>query len=295
MRRAIQILFLALLVSTSLAQPKQQRRVDDFLIKNDVIVVDKNSTMQNCNDIASILTNNGIGCKVASPFISFKQKIVPEKVITIAGVAYADALQITVTPRKITIKYTSDKAFNNALNYLREMISGRRIEGRNITDWSETMGLKGGFFDASSELLPMEQVERAINKNKDNDLYIRVVDNNNWRLWCETFEMANPAVKPIAASSVYDREILRDLLVKNRRAVLMVDLITPNKIFEQTTGHSQFSVEGMRFVRAIVEEYVDKLKIKRICLGATSDKIDKRFADFLKFLERENSIEIIIL
>lgn len=301
MSRFIAIILLSLLSLPILqANPKKSNlHGKSFSLERTVVVVAKRAERGAALQVVDILSQVGVTAKISSKSLFAKAKIEIHRVKLIAGAGGVDALQITVTPNVVKISYTSDQGLKKALDFLRRITDRTSIQGNDITDWrSEAAKPLGGVFDASSRMATMTQIETYARADRGREVYVQLVDGSNWRLESSVFAVINPKVRIYPTDGYYTiKQIsgLADKLERSRITLIpVIDLINSNEPFQSVTGHCLNSVEGMRFVRAILEEYAAKLGCKKICIGNSAEDIDKRYLEFLYQTARRCSIEIII-
>ena len=236
-----------------------------------------------------------------------KGRVVLRKVGHIDTAPGRDALRITVTPKRVNIDYTTQASLERAIEILGAMIGERNgkyvIEGVDITDWDAGAARNEGIIDASTRMQPVATLQNQIKHSgaakRHEEVYVRFVDSGHWRAGNKTFELINPGAKIYPADGHYSGGQVHELLSFARREridlVPVVELLAPNRPFEEFTGHSLFSVEGMRFVRALLEEYAEEWKCKKICLGARSPEADDRYLEFILEIAGRAGMECIIL
>lgn len=277
------IIYTVFLVS---AEPKKVvQHGKSFSLARPVLVVSEAGGQHLQQQVIDILTRAGTSATPVAVAKGFKTKIVIQRVGNIDNIREKDVLQIRVAPKKITISYTSDFAGARAVDIFGKLISGREIPGQEITDWGNSK-IKRGVIDVSSRLMTIAEIEGALRHNREREIYLQLVDEDNWRLESSVFTVVDPTAKVYPSNGYYRFSQIASLMSKlntNRFTLIpTIELMSPNKVFEQATGHSQFSVEGMRFVRAIIEECVEKLNCKVISVGTKSDQADERYIKFLE-------------
>lgn len=293
------ITILQLCCTLSIANPKRvANHGNDFSLTRDITIKTSKTDKIAGQEISNML--NSVGVKVKNPLVSFKKKpkIILEKVKSISGIKEPDALQIKVSTNAVNIYYTNEQSKKLALTYLKSLITDSKIAGVDITDWRGNAKSSKEMVDAATEFLTTAQIESKIKALRAREVMVSFADAQNWRLESDAFKLINPNASIYPDNNHYTTDQIVQLyrkLEKNRIIIVpVIELITPNQRFEQITGHTQFSVEGMRFVRAIIEEYAEKLQCKKICLGTLSDQTDKRYLGFIKDIATRCQIELII-
>lgn len=261
---------------------------------NRAIVVDCDNEAAK-DKITELITKAGASVKTKGLLAS---KIVVDRVRNIDGVTEKNAFQIKVTPKKVIIHYTSDVSLSDAMLKLTEMVTYGKIIGKDITDWHTSPLGNEGVIDCSARILTATEIEGKIKAERAKQVVLILADSDNWRIETDVFKLVNPQQNIYPDGRYYTQETIAAIIAKAARnkltVVPMVELLTPNASFERVTGHSQFSVEGMRFVRAIIEELVQHLGCKKICLGTKSDAADERYMQFIEDIAAKCDVELLI-
>ncbi len=160
--------------------------------------------------------------------------------------------------------------------------------------------LTGNTLDAATRFLSVSQIETAIkNQPAGERFYLTLATSTTWRMQSPSLEIANPSalIYP-APGSLYTREQLQQIAATARTAgvelVPTLDLLIENQPFQRCFGHSIFSVEGMRLVRAALEDCVNTMHPERICLGRTTPDADERYRNFLNEIAGILGVKFII-
>ena len=278
---------------------------DSFLISRNITVTGKKTDPAPIGMFTRLLRDNGATFgSGAGP----KGKVIIRKVQRIDDAQGGDALRIVVAMNKITVDYTSEQSLKRSVEILKSLIETRGernfINGANIVDWDGIQSERGeGPIDAVSKLLGPATLENQIKRSpgvrRHEPVYIRFIDKNNWRVETKSFDVINPKVKIYPSDGYYTHQQIRSVLETANRdrieLIPMVELLVENKRFEEVTGHSIFSVEGMRFVRAIIEEYAKEWKCKKICVGKSSAGVDPRYLEFIRAAVARAGMECVIL
>lgn len=223
-----------------------------------------------------------------------------------------DAIKIKVTGSKIEIKYTTPMSCYRAMSILEGLISTRSgsrvVGGGEYWDWDGVVrNANASTIDAASRYLSRGEIEQAIKRMtssgaaKNGYLMLELVNADYWRFGVSTFELVNPnqTIYP-EANKVYTPEQINTLIYNARKErvtlVPVIDLFSvENRPFENVTGHRPYSVEGMRFVRNVIEQYAQNVKSKKLCLGPMDAGIDKRYLEFVEQIIRDNDLELVSL
>lgn len=222
-----------------------------------------------------------------------------------------DAIKIKVTGSKIEIRYTTPMSCYRAMAMLEGLMttrSGRRVVGGGeYWDWDGVVrSATTRTIDAASRYLSRGEIELSIKRMasagaaKNGYLMLELVNTDYWRFGVSTFELANPnqTIYP-DATKIYTPEQINTLIynAKKERITLVpvIDLFSENRPFESVTGHRPESVEGMRFVRNVIEQYAKNVKSRKLCLGSMGSEIDKRYLEFVEQIVRDNNLELVSL
>lgn len=232
----------------------------------------------------------------------------------------AEGFTIKVRKNKIQIRYTSDAQARRALDYLRTMYEtpqGRRlIRGADVSIKQRKEGAvavagKGagvfarpGVVDGISTHLSSNVIKSTVSKlvaGGYQDPILAIASDKIFRVdfYClKVFNSSTPILKHGLSYQESEMKMLLAQMVKsNIRLVIGFDLLSPSPMFEQWSGHALNSVEGMRVVRAVVEEMAQSWGVSRLCVGV-SDSLyakDKRYMTFLQDICKRNSVEMIVL
>lgn len=270
-----------------------------FSLTRSIVVVSSRNELASQQAIIKLLAQQGVIASGSFSSRTFKSRIVLEKVRGIDNINESNAYKIKVTAKKITIYYTSESALERAITKFASLLTPRKlIAAGEIVDWNKSK-IKKGVIDVSKKMMSISEIESSLKHNKEREIFLQLVDEDNWRLESPAFDIINPGVKIYPSDGYYKPEQIATLLskVNNSRFTLIptLDLITPNKVFERATGHSQFSVEGMRFIRAIIEEFAEQSGCKKICVGTKGENTDQRYLDFFKIISEKCGLDILII
>lgn len=228
---------------------------------------------------------------------------------------------IKVRRNKITIRYTSSESARSALDYFLTTFAspnGRRmLAGVDVVNYqsmvstgnADKMGHVGvfarsGVVDGVSRHLTNAGIGSSIEKlpmaDRRNPI-VAIASNDTFRINMECMKLFNPNTSLSSKGEMYTASQIKNLFstARNNRVnlALGVDLLSPNTGFEKWAGHSLNSVEGMRIVRAMIEEMASSWGVRRLCVGDSKALYasDKRYVDFLKEICHRNTVELIML
>lgn len=215
------------------------------------------------------------------------------------------ALSIRVTKNSVKVLYTSDEMGERALKLFESLFENpygqRIIRGKDILEIlpaeKSLPSSRSAITDGVTNLLTVPQVQSAIRHSPNSDFIMAVVSKRIFRFNFDVFGGSTAA--NIATSGAYSptqiAQFVKSASDAGKRFVPAVDLISPNPIFEAYTGHSMNSVEGMRFVRAMIEQCARVWKVKAICIGRKSTVIDGRYSAFLADIAAREGVDLIVI
>lgn len=219
------------------------------------------------------------------------------------------AYQIVVKKSKVEVKYTSAEMLSLATEQLMELFTiqnGRWvIRGATVSLYrdSSTISLrsnKEGIYDGITTELSEKQLKSAISAKRTGEFILAMGNSSTYRVNFKVFEGVNPNCKNISKEPYYTTEEILSLVehakTKGTEFIPAIDLLSDNSAFEEVTGHSIHSVEGMRFVRAMLEQCAESWGVKTLCIGTKrSDTAPEYYREFLYDIASRNSLSLIIL
>lgn len=255
------------------------------------------------------------GATVVDDFISrmFSPRVTVSHATKIDG--HAEAYCIEVGKSKVAITYTSQEMLDRAVKqfyFLFDSPYGQRlIRGVNVCHYADqpqkstVKRNKAGIIDGVTTVLTTAQVESAIRaqlrSNPNSYFTLAIINRQMFRFDFNALRTLNANAKAICpADAKYSIDQIRRFVATAREAggefVPAIDLLSNNAPFEAYTGHPMSSVEGMRFVRAIIEECSRTWGIKSICIGRRANcEAGQQYFDFLNDIGVREGIELIIL
>lgn len=318
--------------SSSVARTVKPRRMIEnnafFNLGRDVSF--KGEDAELLNEFQNVLGEQGVrGASSATKrFFGrlFGPKVTLQECDNIEGYdASVDALYIDVRNNRLAVYYTSKESCRRAFELLDGLYLTRGSEvgvrGCQAVDWRGEMGRRGSLaggttcaagrmasvcggvgVDAASRFMSRTELEGVIRRGggSSKSLFLEVVNGDNWRLESAAFSLINPQASIYPANNKYYTASQINLLIgaASREKVTLIpviDLFSDNKPFRELTGHGVWSVEGMRFVRRIIEEYAQNVQSSKICLGDASavnvKRVDPQYIKFIEDLLSKNSLE----
>lgn len=294
------ISFLTIAFCSILAVNALQQRIDiqgkGFPLTRPIVVVSAEYDKEARLKITNLLDTKSVRYTTSNNYKITKQKIVLSRVSKIEGVEQSNAYYIKISPKKVLIQYTTQMSLDKAIEFFADLVNDNEklLPGQSIYDWGESK-VKKGVIDASTTYLSTEKIDQIMRYHKKSNVMLCVVMGDNWRMESTVFEVIDPQAQVYTPSEYYTFGQMAQLVQKYSRLIPMLDLMSPCGVFERATGHSQFSVEGMRFVRAIIEEFVTKTGVKRFCVGVRPKAVDLRYMDFLEGVARNLGVEMMVI
>lgn len=255
-------------------------------------------------DFAAWLRSHGAA---ASHTISkTKKRVEFIRSASIAGVNGQDGWQITVKPRVIQVKYTTNHSLEQTLEQLKGLLVPGAVKyfpGGTYSDWGtrrETRDAKSTV-DGATSRRSVADIESALRKQSQSSkqVFLTLISPTVWRMPSASLEVADPNNTLYPSDGCYTTKELQTIAAYCRQhrvdLVPTLDLLSENAPFQRTFGHSVFSVEGMRLVRAAIEDCVRIFKPGKICLGTITSQADARYLEFVSDLSNRLGVEIILL
>ncbi len=228
---------------------------------------------------------------------------------------YTTAYLIEVKRGSIKIHYTSMLMLEAALEDFYTLLSDKNgvkfVQGAKIMYHSGLSARKAlvdksdkGVLDGVSSVVDPKKLTKAIEqevKKGDTEVKVALVSSEVFRVPFRVFEGINPQIPSICEDGGYTQAQIRDFIATaNKNGGVFIpafDLLSENSQFERYTGHKLTSAEGMRFVRAIIEECAREWGVTKICIGEKSNTttLPEAYTVFLYDIASRNNIELITL
>lgn len=277
-----------------------------FLLDKTIFVTSDFEHRNTAADFAKWLRAQGVAASNA--YNKARNRIAFVKVSSIDGASGQDAWQIAVKTRRITVAFTSENALRHAVEVLQSIVgkdaSGKRyIPGSIIADWGARTASRDhdATADAASRLRSVDDLEAALKRlgGRSKEVYLILVNADHWRMESPSLELAGPAERLYPADGYYTTRQLQQLAAAAKRShveiIPTLELFSENRPFTAAFGHSVFSVEGMRLVRAAIEDCIEALHPAKICLGGLSPQADMRYMEFISDLASMLGVELVII
>lgn len=248
------------------------------------------------------------GAAASNAYNKARNRITFQRVPSIAGAAGNDAWHMVVKGARITVSFTSENALQHAIVTLQGMVAqeagiGKYIPGGTYADWGTRTAARdhGATADAATTLRTTTELEMSFKRigNRSKEVYVVLVDADHWRMASPSLELAGTGRRLYPADGYYTTEQLQQLAAAAKRnhieLIPTLELLSENRAFSAAFGHSVFSVEGMRLVRAALEDCIEALHPGKICLGSISSQADMRYMEFISDLASMLGVELVII
>lgn len=305
---------LLLLLGTVAAADGQQKRSrislfgpQKFRLDNTIFIATDFEHRNVSTEIAKWLRSEGVAASNA--FHKARNRISFVKVASVPGAKGADAWQIDVKAKRATVSFTTETALQNAIAALQEMIehdaAGRKyLPGGVRADWGvqhAPQPKREAVADAATSMRTVDELETALKRlsTKSGEVYLMLVSADKWRMQCPSLEAARLTDRLYSPDGCYNTRQLEQLAAAAKRSriemIPTLELLHENKPFTEAFGHSVFSVEGMRLVRAAIEDCIAAMHPKKICIGTLSSHTDMRYLEFISSLASMLEVELVII
>lgn len=277
-----------------------------FLLDKTVFVTADFEHRNTATEMAKWLRTQGVAASNA--YNKARHRIAFVKAGAIEGASGNDAWQINVKTQRVVVQFTSESALANAVRALQNMLlkdaAGRPyLPGGTTADWGARHAPRDhdATVDAATSLRPASDVDAALKRlgGRSKEIYLVLVSTDNWRMESPSLEAAGLAGKLYPADGYYKTQQLQQIVAAARRnhieVIPTLELFTENKAFTRAFGHSVFSVEGMRLVRAAIEDCIEAMHPAKICLGTMSEQADMRYMEFISGLASMLEVELVII
>lgn len=258
------------------------------------------------------------GCRSFRGNASVRNKIFIRKADRIEGAppAEKDAYAFRVTENRVYITVTSPKAAqwayhtfrklyaeSSPLGFARKLLLKKYLRGCEITDWdaNDPEYDDEATLDVTTAFLPAdricERIARLGHEGKST-LYLVLVSPEGWAVQSDVFRLINPRDDIHTGRCLTYAEVERIRVCAEANGLELVpvfDLLSAsNPDFERVTGHRMHSVEGMRFIRALLEEYGRNLSPGRVCIGEKDGEAASAYAGAIGEMVRKTGKEPLV-
>lgn len=310
---AIITLFLTIVTTSSTfanIAPNPPKKVithgDYFTLNRDIYLKADKLPKETAIELQNLLTSSG--ATVSTSFFKqfFSPKIVFKQTTNIKNVDGDEKVKITVSYKKVLVEFNTPKAGLRGVELLLTILKKRNntyvFDGVQIIDWAtktdKLAKQKHDGFDLTDPSLNKAFILGMVNKAPQGTFYFLYATNpNRWAIESQIFAETNAKWQTIIAKPHYSIADINEIITTGQKRgvniILNVNLIEENETFKEVTGHSIYSVEGMRFVRAIIEEYKNRLNLKSIAIGYIPAGIDEFYLQFIERIKELNNIDII--
>lgn len=236
--------------------------------------------------IADFLKRKGLTTAVRSN-IETSRNIIINYVDIIEGYGRGDNVyRLKITKNNILIEYTSSTALYWAYDALiKQFVENHsfatKIFKKNKFYFEKSYIVSNEGDESGSDVIRLtagtlneKRITEHINKallSNISTVYIELLTSKGCKLRCKSIEVFNPTSNYLSSDAITIDELERLNQYAQSMGISLVpvlDLSNPeNEILTQFTGHNIFSVEGLRFSRALLKEVCEGTSVMVVCLG----------------------------
>lgn len=297
---------------------KSSGKIANFDLDREITINGSEShheTVMFCNRIAELLRS--VGCDdVKISRSKGKYNINIEKVDMIIGVdsTIHDAFCMKVYKDDIHLQYMSTKSMAWAYQALRKIIVEHQtllqkaFNSKSLfvqaSSLCETTGATGGFeiIDIVDTKMSVTAFKNYISRAALNNkfvIYMKVVSTKGVAVKSELINSVNPFIELASGGMSYgELNELNSFATENGIELIpMLDFVTEeNEYFENYTGHKIHSTEGLRFSKAMINEFAIKTNYEVICIGGepTNREVKEKYIDPLVELFNTYDRDVVI-
>ncbi len=182
-----------------------------------------------------------------------------------ATVNQDEAYQLSVTPKKVTIKATTTTGVYRAKQTLNQLIDSRNkkssIPSCEITDWP-AFRIRGYMHDVGRSFISVEELKkhiRLLSQFKINTFHWHLTENQGWRLESKVFPELNDSVNfERLHGQYYTIEDAREIVdyCKQHEMLLIPEIDMPghSAAFVRAMGADMQSEKGMAILKQLLDE-----------------------------------------
>ena len=227
-----------------------------------------------------------------------------------------EGYSIRVRPGSIRVVYSSPifaaRAVDDLEGLFAEPYAQRMIRGvdvvsydakRRTADVSGVAVKEGGVVDCAVRYHSSASIAAALKRQAvagSRAAVVLIASPEAMRLNLECMRVFNPNSPIVPRAECYNNqsagEIVRAGEQAGVRVTFGVDLLSENPKFRFWSGHELNSVEGMRLVRAVIEEMASQWGVRRLYIGPKTGAYasDARYRDFLNQIAARSNVELVV-
>ncbi|MFI3262433.1 MAG: hypothetical protein R3Y26_05945 [Rikenellaceae bacterium] len=264
-------------------------KIDDFSLAsgfNIVYMPDQSLSEVFSKQISSFLEKKEISTTVGST-LEGQRNIFVNCVDLIEGYGRGeDAYKVKITKNNVFVEFTSSKSLYWAYDALVKQYNvdssiksrvlkskkkafkeGFLVNNDGVKTGSEIVNLSGNLF---TEENIKNQINNAIGSNATT-IFLELLTSEGCKIKCSTMELFNPNVQYASGDAMSIEEFNRICEYADEMGVTIIPVLdfsnSNNEPLTQFTGHQVFTVEGLRFGRALLKEFSEKATFSTLCLG----------------------------
>jgi len=193
----------------------------------------------------------------------------------------AEAYELTVTSKRISIRSSSQHGIFNGIQTLRQLMrNDSRIQGVEISDYP-AFAWRGYMVDVGRNYQSMELLKQQIDqisRMKLNIFHFHLTEDVAWRLQIKRYpQLTRPETMTRFAGQSYSEEELKELIqyCKDRFITLIPEIDMPghSAAFTRAMGYNMQSDSGLITVKQILEDFCDTYDVPYVHIGADEVEI----------------------
>ncbi len=192
--------------------------------------------------------------------------------------------RIEITSVRARMEYTSPRAAAAASRVLKNLYGlnspsaptpgkiRHHLPAIEVRGWVDNLSSVSFRLPASGYYSPSyieEHLHEIVPPDADRVEILFTESDRGWLIPGESMRLIHPG-KTIYRDQCYSYDQIAELYEylgsHNMELVPVFDLETPNRYFEEATGHPVLSVEGFRFVRTLLVEFMEKSRFDTLCV-----------------------------
>ena len=194
-----------------------------------------------------------------------------------------EAYTLSVMPDKITMRANSAHGIFNAVQTFKQLITDKRIQGCEITDWP-AFGWRGYMIDVGRNYQSMNLLKQQIDVMslyKYNIFHFHFTEDIAWRLAIKKYpQLTAPETMLRNKGKFYTEADMKELIAycKARHITLVPEIDMPghSAAFRRAMKTDMQSEEGLQIVKNILKEFFETYDLPYIHIGADEVKITNK-------------------
>lgn len=281
----------------------ERAKVSDFSLATDFnVVYMPNQSLSELlsKQLVSFLKNKDVNTSVCSSVESTRNIIINYVDFIEEYGRGTDAYKLKITKNNIFIEFTSSKSLYWAYDALTSQynlntgISSKFIKSKSKC-FKEGLFLADNGDEAGSEVVSLstnvfseenikKQIDNAIITNSTT-VFLELLTDAGCKIKCNTLSLFNPNEQYASKDAVSIDEFNEICEYARSVGVTLIPVLdfssSKNDLLAEFTGHQTFTVEGLRFYRALLKEFSEKASFETICIGeqVNDELIQKKYIE----------------